>query len=214
MSNDVIYTDDEGVDHVIERKIPGSVLNKMHAVLEMLNLPITHDENFTDTPKRFLKYLQHYTQPYDPEKDLGVTFPLSRPRQRVVDRAMVVQVGIPYRAVCAHHLLPVLGTAHVGYIPADRVVGLSKLSRIVYGFSHAMPSLQEDVCDEITEALRHYLKPVGAMCVIEAEHGCMAARGVEEATGCVQTVTSSIKGVFIENAEAREEFYHLVQRGS
>lgn len=197
-----------------ERQIPESVINKMHVVLEMLNLPIAEDENFNDTPIRFLKYLQHYTQAYDVKEDLGVTFPLRRTRASVVDRAMVVQVGIPYRAVCAHHLLPVLGTAHVGYIPKERVVGLSKLSRIVYGFSHALPSLQEDVCDEVTEALMTHLDPVGAMCVIEAEHGCMAARGVEEATGCVQTVTSSIKGIFVENHEAREEFYHLVARGA
>ena len=127
---------------------------------------------------------------------------------------MVVQVGIPFRACCAHHLLPVLGQAHVGYIPKDRVVGLSKLARIVYGISHRMPSLQEDVCDEITEALMKYLLPVGAMCVISCEHSCMAARGVEEATGCVQTVTSSIKGIFQENYEAREEFYHLIARGT
>lgn len=197
-----------------DRKIPGSTLNKFDEVLQMMNLPMDHDENFNNTPERFLKYLQHYTQAYDVKKDLGVTFPLRRNRVSVEDRAMVVQVGIPYRAVCAHHLLPVLGTAHVGYIPKERVVGLSKLSRIVYGFSHALPSLQEDVCDEVTEALMTHLDPVGAMCVIEAEHGCMAARGVEEATGCVQTVTSSIKGVFVENYEAREEFYHLVTRGT
>lgn len=197
-----------------EKALVPSVVNKMDEVLQMMNLPMDHDENFNETPKRFLKYLQHYTQMYDPETDLGVTFPLARKPAKVEDRAMVVQVGIPYRAVCAHHLLPVLGTAHVGYIPRDRVVGLSKLSRVVYGFSHALPSLQEDVCDAVTEALRFYLEPVGAMCVIEAEHGCMAARGVEEATGCIQTVTSSIKGIFVDNYEAREEFYHLVQRGS
>lgn len=194
--------------------IPTSVKNKMYDVLWALNLPVDRDENFVNTPERFLNYLKHYNQAYDVKKDLGVTFPLRRSRTTVVDRAMVVQVGIPYRAVCAHHLLPVLGTAHVGYIPQERVVGLSKLSRIVYGFSHALPSLQEDVCDEITEALMTHLEPVGAMCVIEAEHGCMAARGVEEATGCVQTVTSSIKGIFVNNHEAREEFYHLVNRGT
>lgn len=172
------------------------------------------NENFAETPSRWQKYLTSYLQPYDPAKDLATTFPASRPAQGLYDRAMVVQVGIPFRACCAHHLLPVLGTAHVGYIPQDRVVGLSKLSRVVYGISHRTPSLQEDVCDEVTEALMHHLRPVGAMCVISAEHGCMAARGVEEATGCVQTVTSSIKGVFIENYEAREEFYHLVSNGA
>ena len=186
----------------------------LKVALQKLNLPVDKDENFFETHNRFAKYLEAYTTPYSAEKDLGVTFPVRRARQGIYDRAMVVQVGIPYRAACAHHLLPVLGTAHVGYIPKDRVVGLSKLSRLVYGYSHQLPSLQEDVCDEITEALMLHLQPVGAMCVIAAEHGCMAARGVEEATGCIQTVTSSIKGVFQENIEAREEFYHLVDRGS
>ncbi len=181
--------------------------------LKAVGMPVIEDENFQNTPDRFLKYLESYTVPYDSTQDLGVTFPVRRARQGVYDRAMVVQVGIPYRAACAHHLLPVLGTAHVGYIPKDRVVGLSKLSRLVYGLSHQLPSLQEDVFDEITWSLMTHLKPVGAMCVISAEHGCMAARGVEEATGCIQTVTSSVQGIFQENIEAREEFYHLIARG-
>lgn len=171
------------------------------------------NENFEGTAARFLRYLQFYTQVYDPTKDLETTFPAKRERGVVYDRAMVVQVGIPYRAVCAHHLLPVLGTAHVGYCPKDRVVGLSKIARLVYGISHAMPSLQEDVCDEVTEALMKHLDPVGAMCVISAEHGCMAARGVEEAPGCIQTVTSSIKGIYQTDHTAREEFYRIVTLG-
>lgn len=173
-----------------------------------------NDENFKYTPERWLSYLRSYTQEYKPYKDLGTTFPLKGASTDVYDRAMIVQVGIPYRAVCAHHLLPVLGTAHVGYIPKDRVVGLSKLTRLVYGLSHQMPSLQEDVCHAITAQLMQHLSPIGAMCVISAEHGCMAARGVEEATGQVQTVTSSIKGVFVEKVDAREEFYRLVSLGA
>ncbi len=176
--------------------------------LRNLGLPQETNENFKHTPARFVNYLQSYIIAYDPENDLQTTFPPARPNKEQYDRAMVVQAGIPYRAVCAHHLLPVLGTAHVGYIPSDRVVGLSKLTRLVYGISHRMPSLQEDVCDEITEALMKHLSPVGAMCVISAEHGCMAARGVE-ALG-IKTVTSSVKGVFASKFEVRDEFYHLV----
>lgn len=184
------------------------------SALRLLGLPMLEDENFQNTPTRWIKYITSYMVPYSAGADLGVTYPPRRARHEIYDRAMVVQVGIPYRACCAHHLLPVLGTAHVGYIPKDRVVGLSKITRLVYGYSHQMPSLQEDVCDEITHALMTHLKPEGAMCVISAEHGCMAARGVEEATGCIQTVTSSVKGIFRENTEAREEFYHLVDRGT
>ena len=176
-------------------------------ILVEMGLDLT-DANFTDTPERWLKYLAHYLQAYDPKKDLGVTFEFTG--GDVYNHAMIVQVGIPYRAICAHHLLPVLGAAHVGYIPDDCVVGLSKLSRLIYGITHMRPSLQEDVCESITYALEEHLHPLGAMCVISAEHGCMAARGVEEASGCIQTVTSSIKGVFIDKHEARAEFYRLI----
>ncbi len=169
------------------------------------------DENFKGTPERWLGFLASYTVPYSPIEDLRTTFPLKGASKDVYDSAMIVQVGIPYRAVCAHHLLPGLGTAHVGYIPRERVVGISKLSRLVYGLSHRMPSLQEDICHGITAHLMQHLKPVGAMCVISAEHGCMAARGVEEATGQTQTLTSSIKGVFVDKVDAREEFYRLVE---
>lgn len=193
----------------------------VQVVLDALGLP-KDDENFKGTALRWVRYLQAYTQAYDPKQDLSTTFPLKKQARDLgqhdtvtkYDRVIVTQVGIPYRAVCAHHLLPVLGTAHVGYIPHQHVVGLSKISRLVYGISHAIPSLQEDVCDQITDALMKHLIPQGAMCVISAEHGCMAARGIEEATGCIQTVTASVKGVFQENTEAREEFYHLITRGT
>jgi GTP cyclohydrolase I len=195
---------------VDEKKFISAKAN-VRVVLDLLGIPI--GPNFDGTPSRWVKYLEAYTQEYRPHDDLGTTFPLKGSSEDIYDRAMIVQVGIPYRAVCAHHLLPVLGTAHVGYIPKDRVVGLSKLTRLVYGVSHQMPSLQEDVCHAITAHLMCHLGPIGAMCVISAEHGCMAARGVEEATGQVQTVTSSIKGVFVEKIDAREEFYRLVSLG-
>lgn len=189
-----------------ERTSAGANIN---CALKLMGIPIDMDENFLKTSRRFTSYLEHYTQPYDPKDDLGVTFPPKRKMEGKFDRAMVVQSGIPYRAACAHHLLPVLGVAHVGYVPGERVVGLSKLARLVYGISHSMPSLQEDVCDAVTEAIMKHLDPIGAMCVIAAEHGCMSARGVEEASGCIDTATSSIKGLFQTDSDARFEFYTL-----
>lgn len=165
-----------------------------------------NDANFEKTPERWLSYLDHYTKPFTPESVLGVTFPLNGGSK--YDRAMVIQTGIPYRAICAHHLVPVLGTAHIGYIPRDRVVGLSKLTRLLHGISHSSPSLQEDVGNAVVDALEAHLEPLGAMCVISAEHGCMAARGVEEASGCIDTVTSHIRGVF-EEPPVRMEFLAL-----
>ena len=186
-----------------------STMEMMESIIESTGIDM-NDDNFKDTPSRFLKYLNCYVQPYNPKKDLETTF---KPEGvTTFDNAMIVQVGIPYRAICAHHLLPVLGTAHVGYIPNAKVVGLSKLSRLVHGITHRTPSLQENICNDITVALERFLEPLGSMCVISAEHGCMAARGVEVAN--VNTVTSSIKGVFIHKPESRDEFYKLVEIGS
>jgi len=196
--------------NVDDKKITSAKAN-VQQTLELLGIDVHGDANFQGTADRWTKFLLDYLQPYDPKKDLEVTFPLQRKPMSVYDRAMVVQTGIPYRAVCAHHLLPVLGIAHVGYIPSDHVVGLSKLTRLVYGISHSSPSLQEDVCDSITHALMEHLGAQGAICVVSAEHGCMAARGVEEASGLVQTVTSSIAGVFANDNKARQEFYKLVE---
>ncbi len=198
----------------MEDKTRTETVANVQVALVKLGLPVLQDENFKGTASRWVKYIESYTQPYSPLDDLGTTFPLKGSLEDVYDRAMIAQVGIPYRAVCAHHLLPVLGTAHVGYIPKHRVVGLSKLARLVYGITHRQPSLQEDVCNSITVLLMTHLKAEGAMCVISAEHGCMSARGVEEATGCIQTVTSSVKGVFKDQHESRSEFYELVKAGS
>ena len=165
------------------------------------------DPNFLNTPTRWLNYINHYTQPFDPAEVLGVTFPLEGAKDKY-ERAMVIQTGIPYRAICAHHLVPVLGTAHIGYIPNERVVGLSKLARLLYGVSHTKPSLQEDVGNSVVDALMDHLEPLGSMCVITAEHGCMSARGVEEASGCIDTITSHVRGVFSEPA-VRMEFLAL-----
>jgi len=178
----------------------------LKGILENHNINMD-DPNFQRTPERWLSYLAHYCQPFDPSEVLGVTFPLEGAEDKY-ERAMVIQTGIPYRAICAHHLVPVLGTAHIGYIPGQRVVGLSKLARLLYGISHASPSLQEDVGNAVVNALQSHLQPLGAMCVISAEHGCMSARGVEEASGCIDTVTSHVRGCFTA-PDVRMEFLAL-----
>jgi GTP cyclohydrolase I len=168
------------------------------------------DENFTDTPKRWVKFILAFMQPYDPATHLKTSFaPKIRKTQEGTryGNALVVQSGIPFQAVCAHHLVPVLGRAAVGYIPVGRVVGLSKLSRLVWGISHRSPSLQEDVTNEVVDALMEHLQPLGAMCVIQAEHGCMACRGFAQQG--IDTSTSAIRGVFIDESHARQEFYTL-----
>lgn len=190
-------------------------IERMHQILLDLGMHVVENENFKNTPTRFLKYLEHYLQPFNAKDVLSTTFPLASGTKTGThvegkfDAAMVVQGPIPYRAVCAHHLLPVIGTVHIGYLPTARVVGLSKLSRLVYGHSHSTPGLQEDVCHAITNSLMTCLDAIGAICIIKAEHGCMAARGVEEVG--VQTTTTSLKGVFTRDADARQEFYAMIR---
>ena len=167
------------------------------------------DENFKDTPIRWLKFVGSFTMPFDPGKCLDAQFSNTDADDTVYQRAMIVQSNIPYQALCAHHLAPVLGYANVGYIPCAKVVGLSKLTRLVYGHCHRLPSLQEDVGNAIVDSLMEHLKPLGAMCVIKAEHGCMACRGVTQLG--IETATASLRGVFIEKHESRAEFYELVK---
>ena len=164
------------------------------------------------TGERWLNVIKTYTQEYDPVVHLGVTFPKVNKGAGAgkFDSSFVLQRNIPFRGLCAHHLLPVLGVAHVAYIPKDKLVGLSKLARVVYGYSHHMPSTQEQVGEWIVEALQAHLEPLGSAVVIDAEHTCMSARGVQEPG--VTTTTAALRGVFTSDAAARAELYNHIAR--
>jgi GTP cyclohydrolase I len=123
---------------------------------------------------------------------------------------LVLGRAIPLRAVCEHHLLPFVGVAHVGYLPGERILGLSKLARVVGHFA-ARPQLQERLTKQIAEWLHDNLAPVGVGVVIEAEHTCMTARGVR-ATGSM-TVTSTLLGLLREDPRSRQEFFALCRTG-
>jgi len=117
---------------------------------------------------------------------------------------LVLARGIPFRSICEHHLLPFTGTAHVGYLPGERILGLSKLARIVEYFA-SRPQVQERLTQQIANWLRDQLSPRGVGVVLEAEHTCMTLRGVK-ATGAV-TVTSAMHGLLREDGRSREEFF-------
>lgn len=121
---------------------------------------------------------------------------------------MVSVVGIPFYSLCAHHLLPFFGSAHVAYVPGDRIVGLSKLARVVDFFARR-PQVQERLTEQIVELLDRRLRPAGVMVVIEARHFCIEMRGTNRA-GLV-TTTSAVRGVFT-TPEARREFQTLIPR--
>lgn len=119
---------------------------------------------------------------------------------------LVLARGIPVRSVCEHHLLPFVGVAHVGYLPGDRILGLSKLARIVEHFA-CRPQVQERLTKQVADWLSEQLDPKGVGVVIEAEHTCMTLRGVQ-ASGS-STVTSTLLGTLRQDARSRQEFFAL-----
>jgi GTP cyclohydrolase I len=123
------------------------------------------------------------------------------------DGEMVVVADIEYTSMCEHHMLPFVGKAHVAYIPRDKVVGLSKIPRIVDMFARRL-QVQERLTNEIADALETYLDPVGVMVVLEGQHSCAALRGVKKHG--VNMVTTAKRGEFRTNRDLRDEFYRLI----
>ncbi|MBF6073997.1 GTP cyclohydrolase I FolE [Nocardia beijingensis] len=156
------------------------------------------DEHLRATPGRMARaYAELFTpRPFD-----LTTFP----NEEGYDE-LVLARRIPLRSVCEHHLLPFVGVAHVGYLPGDRILGLSKLARIVEHFS-CRPQVQERLTKQIADWLATNLSPKGVGVVIEAEHTCMTLRGVQ-ASG-TSTVTSTMLGTLREDARSRQEFFSL-----
>jgi GTP cyclohydrolase I len=123
---------------------------------------------------------------------------------------LVLARAIPIRSVCEHHLLPFIGVAHVGYLPGEQILGLSKLARVVELFAHG-PQVQERLTKQVADWLATHLRPRGVGVVIEAEHLCMTLRGVR-AVGAT-TLTSTLLGSLREDARSRAEFFTLAGIG-
>ena len=121
---------------------------------------------------------------------------------------MVILRDIPFYSVCEHHFMPFHGTAAVGYIPAGRVVGISKLARLVDGYARR-PQLQERLTSQVADALMDTLRPDGVAVVIEAEHLCMTQRGIKKPGS--RMITSATRGTFRQNEVTRSEFLSLVR---
>ena len=121
---------------------------------------------------------------------------------------LIVLRDIPFVSFCEHHMLPVVGRAHVGYLPTNRVVGISKLARVVHGFARRF-QIQEKMTAEIATAINEVLKPQGVGVVVEAEHSCMTLRGVS--TPGASLTTSRLMGVIRDDPRTREEFLRLAR---
>jgi GTP cyclohydrolase I len=174
----------------------------MKQVLELLGFD-TSSEGLLDTPMRFSKYLAEFCHEYDYGALLH-TFSADG------SHSMVVQENIPFRMACEHHLVPAMGRAAFGYIPDKKVVGLSKITRLIQAVGTERPSLQEYIGERVADLFCKYLEPKGCIVVITAEHGCMACRGIK-APG-VSTTTSTVRGVFRDVPACRAEFLNLISR--
>jgi GTP cyclohydrolase I len=158
-------------------------------------------EGLRETPRRIVDV---YSELLSPEPFNPTTFPNDGGYDE-----LVVAREIPFHSLCEHHLLPFAGVAHVGYLPGERIVGLSKLARVVDYFSRAL-QVQERLTTEIARWLESELEPRGVGVVLEAEHSCMSLRGV--AKPGATTVTSALFGVLRDDQRTRGEFLSLTRR--
>jgi len=162
-------------------------------------------EGLEATPRRVARSLLDLTDGYG--ADINV---LARGALYAVEGNDPVTVrDIPFYSLCEHHLLPMFGRCHIGYVPSGRVVGLSKLPRIVDAFAHRL-QLQERMTREIAEAIEELVEASGVAVVMEARHLCIEMRGVEKAES--QTVTSCLLGAYRTDGQLRAEFMELARR--
>jgi GTP cyclohydrolase I len=173
--------------------------------LQYLGLDV-NDESIADTPKRVVKSWSELYAGYsqDPADILARTFPPDSYDE------MVILSGIDFHSTCEHHLLPFTGVAHVGYIPADRVVGLSKLARLVDCFARRL-QIQERMTVQIADSIESVLNARGVAVVVNAHHSCMGCRGVRKPRG--RMITSAVRGL-LQEPTARQEFMTLVSGGT
>lgn len=164
-------------------------------------------EGLLDTPGRVARSYKELFQGYEtePRKYLERTF-----EEVAGYDQLVVLKDIRFVSFCEHHMLPVVGVAHVGYLPTDRVVGISKLARVVRGYARRL-QIQEKMTAEIAQAIHDVLKPQGVGVVVEAEHSCMTLRGVN--TPGSSLTTSTLMGVVRDDPRTREEFLRLARGG-
>lgn len=179
----------------------GSVALYVEELMGRLGIDMSA-EHFKETPKRVAAMLLYFTQ------DIPLEVVLKDGFEAAGHKSMIVQTQIPFKGLCAHHLLPFFGTAAVGYIPNGRIVGLSKLTRLVAAAGLRSPSTQEAITEDAANALMLALKPKGVAVLSRAQHGCMAVRGVN-APGTLTTV-SVLRGDFHDIDATRQEFLSLI----
>ncbi len=160
-------------------------------------------EGLVKTPSRVAKSLQFLTEGYnqDPKEILNQALFTSSNDEMVVVR------DIEFYSMCEHHILPIIGRVHVAYIPDGKVVGLSKIPRIVNVFARRL-QIQEQMTEQIADAILETIKPKGVAVVVHARHMCMEMRGVQKINST--TVSSALRGLFKSDQRTRTEFYNII----
>ena len=161
-------------------------------------------EGLMDTPARVVRAWKEYCQGYDEDP----AHHLSRVFEEVGGYDEIVLLkDIPFQSHCEHHMAPIIGKAAIAYLPTDKVVGISKLARVLHGFARRL-QIQERLTAEVAQCIQDHLQPRGVAVVIEASHACMTARGVR--TPGVNMVTSKVMGQFRSDHRSREEVLKLM----
>jgi GTP cyclohydrolase I len=185
-----VARDDAGIDLDAAEQAASDFLTALGIRLD--------SESLRGTPARMARA---YAELFTPRAFTLTTFPNDEGYDE-----LVLARQIPFHSVCEHHLLPFTGVAHVGYLPGDQILGLSKLARVVEMFARA-PQVQERLTIQIARWLTEHLSPKGVGVVLQAEHACMTLRGVQ-AAGAL-TVTSALFGTLRDDARSRTEFFAL-----
>lgn len=164
-------------------------------------------EGLVDTPARVVRSYEEFFSGYeeDPEDMLARTF-----EEVEGYDDMVMLRGIDLQSHCEHHMVPILGQAHIGYLPDRRVVGISKLARVLDSFGRRLQT-QETMTAQVANAIQNALKPKGVAILVDAQHQCMTTRGVRKPG--VSMVTTRFTGQFKEDSELRERFYQHIKLG-
>ncbi len=204
---DVTHEDDTVLDFEEDRRVADFDHASIESAVRTILMAVGEDPNrpgLQDTPRRVARMYQEMFAGLhrDPARHLHVTFP------EEYDEMVLVR-DISFTSMCEHHLLPFSGVAHVAYIPDGRVTGLSKIARVVEEVSRR-PQVQERMTQQIADLIDTELATNGVAVVVQAEHSCMAIRGIRKAGSL--TITSSLRGVFKSNLSTRAEVMSLINQ--
>ncbi len=195
--------DDDDDERLGKLPVPDHVQDAIRTLIRWAGDDPTR-EGLIDTPKRVARAWKEYCQGYGEDPAVH----LARQFEEVGGyHELVLLKDIPFQSHCEHHMAPIVGKASIAYLPRDKVVGISKLARVLNAYSRRL-QIQERLTSEVAQCIWDALKPHGVAVVIEAQHGCMTGRGVR--TPGVGMITSRLLGVFLEDNRSRKEVLSLM----